>query len=137
MNTILIASVVLLVVILVVAFVVFRPGKDFNPEREREQAAPLNSDGPVMMRYPGGPQDENEPVQDVLSFNDGPGKGKLPTGAPRPMAQDMLQTMKPGGKPNAIPLPKGGPIIRPIDPAAQRSAADDAGTRPNDSGPNA
>ena len=67
MNTIIIGSVALLLLIMIVALLIFRPRGNFKPTMS-EPAVTTSVDKPLVLRFPGGAPDElgGEPPRDTL-----------------------------------------------------------------------
>ena len=121
MDPLIIAAVAVLLVTIVAAIFIFRPGKDFSEERAQATFAPSSPDGKVTMKYMGGEtHDANgQPLQDVLETREDVNGPPMPN-ALKPQGAGVqgeagLLTGRP--KPPA-PSPANGPVMRPFNPGA-------------------
>ncbi|HEX6290700.1 MAG TPA: hypothetical protein VFZ66_16035 [Herpetosiphonaceae bacterium] len=119
MDPLIMVAVAVLVLAIVAALVIFRPGGDFKPNAANDVVAPLKDDGPVMMKYQGGAShdDSDEPLQDVLQMRDDDAAPPMPSRAQR--RPDDLKTGLLADRPKPpAPSPEHGPIIRSFNPNA-------------------
>lgn len=119
MDPLIIAAAVALVVTIVAAIFIFRPGKDFSQERAEATFAPPSTDGKVTMKYMGGETHDasGEPLQDVLETREEVSGPPMPSALKNQGVQGEAGMLMNRPKPPA-PTPANGPMVRPFNPGA-------------------
>ena len=120
MDPLIIAAVAVLVVTIVAAIFIFRPGKDFSQERAQATFAPPSPDGKVTMKYMGGEtHDSNgEPLQDVLETREEVSGPPMPSSLKNQQGVQSEAGLLTGRAKPPAPTPAQGPISRPFNPGA-------------------
>ena len=89
MNLIIIASVAIVVILVALVAVLFRPSKDFKPDIN-PSGHTLSADKPLVLRYPGSPEDgaDGEVRDTLLSAGDAPRDMLFQIGEAQPARQE-------------------------------------------------
>lgn len=120
MDPLIIAAAAVLLVTIVAAIFIFRPGKDFSQERAQATFAPSSPEGKVTMKYMGGEtHDANgEPLRDVLETREEVSGPPLPDALKNQQGVQSEAGLLMGRPKPPAPTPANGPVMRPFNPGA-------------------